>query len=98
MSLEELLIGILGVRGSWLIELVEEEWEGKVWARLGKVVDAVVRVGEEELRGLEALKFLLKKSSQIDSAYLKPIDEEVESSMSVDSMELFELIGQEEKD
>ena len=94
MSLEELLIGILGVRGSWLIELDEEGWEGKVWAKLGKVVKAVVKVGEAELHGLEALKFLLKKSSQIDAAYLKPLEEEVENSISVDSMELFELIGE----
>ena len=94
MSLEELLTGILGVRGSWLIELSQEEWEGKVWAKLGKIVKAVVKVGEVELRDLEALKFLLKKSSQIDAAYLKPLEEEVESSISVDGMTLFELIGE----
>jgi hypothetical protein len=51
-------------------------------------------VGEVELRDLEALKFLLKKSSQIDAAYLKPLEEEVESSISVDGMTLFELIGE----
>jgi len=94
MTFEELLISVLGVGGSWIVEVGDERWEGKVWAKMGKVIKAWARLGEVELSGLDALKFLLKKSSEIKRIYLRPMKEEVESSLSLESMDLFNLINQ----
>jgi len=94
MTFEELLISVLGVGSSWVIEVGDDRWEGKVWTKTGRLVKAWARLGEVELSDLDALKFLLKKSSTIKRVYLRPVKEEVENTLSLESMDLFNLINQ----
>ncbi len=89
MTFVELLINIIETRKNQLLKVIAWDWEGELLIKGNKIVRAEVE--EEELYGLEALKFMIENQSEIRRVEFRPFEEK-EPNLNVGQMELFNLV------
>ncbi len=89
MTFAELLINIIETRKNQLLKVIAWDWEGELLIKGNRIVRAEVE--EEELYGLEALKFMIENQSEIRRVEFHPFREK-EPNLGIDQMELFNLV------
>lgn len=95
MTLQELLLNLMGTHTRRKLKVVAKEWEGELLIKGDAIVMAEVHDGIE-LAGMDALKFMFDDQKSIERIEFQPY-ENSESNVKVDQMALFALIEGEEE-
>ncbi|ADY74130.1 hypothetical protein Dester_1503 [Desulfurobacterium thermolithotrophum DSM 11699] len=92
MSFKELLLNLLGTKSKWSIVVEIGDRQGIIHIHGGKIIKAKIE-GEENLSGIEAIKFLISRENEIKDVNLLPFDKLIEKEINIDQMEFFSLIS-----
>lgn len=90
MTLQELLLNLLGTHTRRKLKVVAKGWEGELLIKGDEIVMAEVHDGVE-LAGMDALRFMFDDQKSIERIEFQPY-ENGESNIKVDQMDLFTLI------
>ena len=95
MTLQELLLNLLGTHTRRKLRVVAKEWEGELLIKGGDIVRADVH-NDREFFGMDALKFMFDRQEEVVRIEFQPY-ENADSNVKVDQMDLFTLIEEREE-
>jgi len=93
MTFQELLLNLMGTHTRRKLKVVAREWEGELLIKGDEIVRAEVH-NDEELSGMDALKFMFDRQGNIDRIEFLPY-ENAESNVKASQMDLFSFIQEE---
>ncbi len=96
MTFDEILLGLLGTGGSWVVELrLPEGREGKISIKNGKLCGAKLVHRDHEISGHEALKEILSEAESVEEVGLYPPQKVVcpEQDLSLDPIDLADVLS-----
>lgn len=96
MTFQELLLNLMGTRTSRKLKVIADDWEGELLIKGDEIIRVEVH-NDEELFGMDALKFMLNEQENIDRIEFLPY-QNAESNVRVGQMDLFLLIQEESPD
>ncbi len=94
MKLEEILFGLIGTGGCWVISINMKSAEGTIYIKSGVIVRVEYKNSYSEQEGESALKTIIKNSEEVRSVDLEPCKKPVEKNLNCNFsslMSFFEL-------